>query len=117
ELLRPGVPAPAPPLLARRAACAPESRLGPQMTTDFQNHPLLELRRAEVRQELTGALAALDRELPLAAEVVIDGQGRDGEEVASVDPCSPEREVARLAWATEEEGARALELALEARWA
>jgi RHH-type proline utilization regulon transcriptional repressor/proline dehydrogenase/delta 1-pyrroline-5-carboxylate dehydrogenase len=84
---------------------------------EFRNHPLLELRRHEVREELAAALAALDAELPLRAPVIIGGSKAEaGEEVASTDPCRPDRAVARLRWACEEEAGRALELALEAKW-
>ena len=84
--------------------------------SEFRNHPLLELRRPEVRRELSSALAALDRELPLRTPALIGGKAIMGGEVASVDPCRPEREVARLRWARADEAARALELALEAEW-
>jgi RHH-type transcriptional regulator, proline utilization regulon repressor / proline dehydrogenase / delta 1-pyrroline-5-carboxylate dehydrogenase len=83
---------------------------------EFRNHPLLELRRPEVREELAAVLAALDRELPLRTPVLIGGKPEGGEEVASVDPCRPDREVARLRWAGPDEAARALELAEKARW-
>jgi len=82
----------------------------------FRNHPLLELRRAEVRDRLTEALGALDRELPLRPEVVLAGKGAAGDDRASSDPCEPDREVARLRWADAEEAERALELALESEW-
>ena len=82
----------------------------------FRNHPLLELRRAEVRRELTGALEALDRELPLRPEAMVGGKGLGGGDRASSDPCEPGREVARVRWAREEEAARALELALGSQW-
>jgi RHH-type proline utilization regulon transcriptional repressor/proline dehydrogenase/delta 1-pyrroline-5-carboxylate dehydrogenase len=84
--------------------------------SEFRNHPLLELRRPEVRDELASALAALDRELPLRTPVLIGDNAEGGEEVASVDPCRPDREVARLRWAGADEPARALDLALHARW-
>ena len=84
---------------------------------EFRNHPLLELRRPEVREELTGALAALDAELPLGAPVVIGGRHADAaEEVTSTDPCRPDRAVARLRWARQDEAAQALALALGAEW-
>jgi RHH-type proline utilization regulon transcriptional repressor/proline dehydrogenase/delta 1-pyrroline-5-carboxylate dehydrogenase len=83
---------------------------------EFQNHPQLELRRPEVRAELAAALGALDRDLPLAPEVLIDGGGARGADRVSIDPGLPQRVVARLRWATEHEAAQALELALEARW-
>ena len=84
--------------------------------SEFRNHPLLELRRPEVREELASALAALDGELPLRTPVLIGGRAEGGEEVASVDPCRPDREVARLRWAQADEATRALELARGARW-
>jgi acyl-CoA reductase-like NAD-dependent aldehyde dehydrogenase len=84
--------------------------------TGFRNHPLLELRRAEVRGDLTAALAALDRELPLRPETLVGGKGRRGEGETSTDPCAPERAVARLGWADVDSAGRALELALASRW-
>ena len=83
---------------------------------DFRNHPLLELRRDEVREELRAAVASLDSELPLRPETLVAGKGAAGEGAASVDPCDPEREVARLDWAEADSAARALELALASRW-
>lgn len=83
---------------------------------EFRNHPLLELRRAEVRDELTAALADLDRELPLRPRVIVGGAESGGDEITSIDPCAPALEVARLRWATEEEASKALGLALAARW-
>jgi len=85
-------------------------------TAEFRNHPLLELRRPEVRAELGAALAALDAELPLRPRVLVGGEGEGGAEAASIDPCDPAREVARLRWATEREAARALALATGSRW-
>jgi RHH-type transcriptional regulator, proline utilization regulon repressor / proline dehydrogenase / delta 1-pyrroline-5-carboxylate dehydrogenase len=82
----------------------------------FRNHPLLELRRPEVRDRLTKALAALDGELPLRPEIVLAGSRAAGDERVSTDPCEPDREVARLRWARPDEGAEALELALAAEW-
>ena len=52
-------------LLRQRHQSLDELLEAPAMT-EFRNHPLLELRRPEVREELTAALAALDAELPLA---------------------------------------------------
>jgi RHH-type proline utilization regulon transcriptional repressor/proline dehydrogenase/delta 1-pyrroline-5-carboxylate dehydrogenase len=82
----------------------------------FANHPLLELRRPEVRAELAAALAALDAELPLSTPPLIGGEAAGGNGVSSTDPCQPDREVARLRWAREDEAASALELAQRARW-
>ncbi len=60
----------------------------------FANEPVLELRRAPVRAELAGALAALDAKLPLAAPVIVgEDAGRSGA-LVSTDPCSPARVVA-----------------------
>ena len=39
----------------------------------FANEPILELRRAPVRDQLTGALAALDAELPVRVPVWVGG--------------------------------------------
>jgi len=84
--------------------------------SEFRNHPLLELRRPDVRKELTAALAALDAELPLRVETLIAAKGASGDDASSVDPCDPEREVARLGWAATDAAERALELALASRW-
>lgn len=83
---------------------------------DFRNHPLLELRRADVREELLGALAALDRELPLRPATIVGGTESQGVGAASIDPCDPDREVARLGWADIEATERGLELALASGW-
>jgi RHH-type proline utilization regulon transcriptional repressor/proline dehydrogenase/delta 1-pyrroline-5-carboxylate dehydrogenase len=85
------------------------------MTGEFKNHPLLELRRPEVRSELAAALASLDAELPLSVRMT-GGEEGGGAEAVSVDPCATEREVARLRWASPDQASRALGLALEARW-
>jgi RHH-type proline utilization regulon transcriptional repressor/proline dehydrogenase/delta 1-pyrroline-5-carboxylate dehydrogenase len=84
--------------------------------SEFRNHPLLELRRPEVREELTAALAALDAELPLRVETLLAAKGISGNGASSTDPCGPEREVARLGWAGADSGESALELALASRW-
>jgi acyl-CoA reductase-like NAD-dependent aldehyde dehydrogenase len=84
--------------------------------TGFRNHPMLELRRGEVREDLTAALAALDRELPLPPETLVGGKGSRGTGETSTDPCAPEREIARLGWAATEDAERALDLALASRW-
>jgi RHH-type proline utilization regulon transcriptional repressor/proline dehydrogenase/delta 1-pyrroline-5-carboxylate dehydrogenase len=83
---------------------------------EFRNHPLLELRRAEVRDELLTALGALDRELPLQPATIVGGREARGEGASSTDPCDPAREVARLGWVEIEAAESALELALESRW-
>jgi RHH-type proline utilization regulon transcriptional repressor/proline dehydrogenase/delta 1-pyrroline-5-carboxylate dehydrogenase len=83
---------------------------------DFRNHPLLELRRTEVRDELLAALAALDRELPLRPATIVAGGESRGEGATSTDPCEPARVVATLGWAEIDAAERALELALASRW-
>jgi RHH-type proline utilization regulon transcriptional repressor/proline dehydrogenase/delta 1-pyrroline-5-carboxylate dehydrogenase len=83
---------------------------------DFHNHPLLELRRAEVRDELLAALAALDRELPLRPAMLVGGKESRGDGATSTDPCDPDREIATLGWAEIGAAERALELALASRW-
>jgi RHH-type proline utilization regulon transcriptional repressor/proline dehydrogenase/delta 1-pyrroline-5-carboxylate dehydrogenase len=84
--------------------------------SEFRNHPMLELRREEVREELSAALAVLDSHLPIAVETVVGGKGSAGDGAASTDPCDPDREVARLGWTGIDAAERALELALSCRW-
>ncbi|HEX8103092.1 MAG TPA: aldehyde dehydrogenase family protein [Solirubrobacteraceae bacterium] len=67
----------------------------------FRNEPVLELRRAPVRAQLDGALAALDAELPIRVAVRIGDQERHGDDLVSTDPGSPDRVVALSAVATE----------------
>jgi len=74
----------------------------------FANEPVLELRRSSVRAQLADALARIDRELPLSVPVLIGGEARDGEEMASTDPGLPDRVVARSAAATDAETAAAV---------
>jgi RHH-type proline utilization regulon transcriptional repressor/proline dehydrogenase/delta 1-pyrroline-5-carboxylate dehydrogenase len=69
----------------------------------FRNEPVLELRRASVRAELSDALARLDARLPLEVPVLVAGQRRtrsDAGELVSTDPGDPERVVARAVKAT-----------------
>ena len=56
---------------------------------NFVNEPLLELRRAPVREALVDALAALDRSLPLRVPVLVAGERRDAPTLRSADPGSP----------------------------
>jgi RHH-type proline utilization regulon transcriptional repressor/proline dehydrogenase/delta 1-pyrroline-5-carboxylate dehydrogenase len=60
----------------------------------FRNEPILELRRAVVRDGLLAALEELVRELPLAAPVWIGGWRREGDGLISTDPGCPQRVVA-----------------------
>ena len=77
----------------------------------FHNEPILELRRAPVRESLLAALRALDARLPLEVPVVIGGErgGADGFE--SIDPGTPERVIARAGRAGEADAATAIEAA------
>ena len=77
----------------------------------FRNEPILELRRAPVRESLLGALRDLDAKLPLEVPVLVGGDtgARDGFE--SEDPGAPERVVARAGRATEADAAAAVEAA------
>jgi len=70
----------------------------------FTNEPLLELRRAPVREELLRALADLDRTLPLAVPV-ITGPAPAGprETFDSTDPGAPSRVVAVAQAATDDD--------------
>ena len=83
-------------------------------TTTFTNEPILELRRAPVRAQLAGALASVDRELPLAVPVWIGGDPRPGDELLSTDPGDPERVVAAAARAGTEDVAGAVRVATDA---
>jgi RHH-type proline utilization regulon transcriptional repressor/proline dehydrogenase/delta 1-pyrroline-5-carboxylate dehydrogenase len=60
----------------------------------FRNEPILELRRAPVRDSLLEALHGLDAKLPLAVPVVIGGDRGPAEGLDSTDPGAPERLVA-----------------------
>ncbi|MBS1869298.1 MAG: aldehyde dehydrogenase family protein [Actinobacteria bacterium] len=85
----------------------------------FANEPLLELRRAWVRDGLEDALRALDAELPLHVPVLIDGATRDAPDLASTDPGAPERVVAAATRATPTEVDDAVRAAsaAQAAWA
>ena len=71
--------------------------------TRFANEPVLELRRAAVRAGLADALAEVDRTLPLNVPVRIGADSRNGEELLSTDPGTPERVVATAAAARGDE--------------
>ena len=61
----------------------------------FHNEPILELRRAPVRDSLLEALHGLDAKLPLAVPVLIGGDRGPAEGLDSTDPGAPQRLVAR----------------------
>jgi RHH-type proline utilization regulon transcriptional repressor/proline dehydrogenase/delta 1-pyrroline-5-carboxylate dehydrogenase len=70
---------------------------------DFANEPVLELRRAAVRAQLTDALARIDAELPLRVPVWIGADTRADDQLASTDPGDPARLVASAARTSETE--------------
>jgi RHH-type proline utilization regulon transcriptional repressor/proline dehydrogenase/delta 1-pyrroline-5-carboxylate dehydrogenase len=73
------------------------------MLPPFVNEPVLELRRSAVRAGLAGALATVDRTLPLDVPVRIGTNARQGAELLSTDPGTPERVVAQAAAASPDE--------------
>jgi RHH-type proline utilization regulon transcriptional repressor/proline dehydrogenase/delta 1-pyrroline-5-carboxylate dehydrogenase len=80
----------------------------------FTNEPLLELRRPWAREALTEALAALDREAPVRAPVLVAGDARHDPSLHSTDPGHPERVVAEATVATDAEVDAAVEAARRA---
>jgi RHH-type proline utilization regulon transcriptional repressor/proline dehydrogenase/delta 1-pyrroline-5-carboxylate dehydrogenase len=83
------------------------SDLGP-----FANEPLLELRRADVREHLEAGFEKSESAQPLRVPVRIGGGERFGEEIVSIDPGAPDRVVALAASATHEEVDEAVATAL-----
>jgi len=77
----------------------------------FRNEPILELRRAPVRESLLGALRELDARLPLEVPVLVGGCRGERDGLDSTDPGAPERAVARAGRATEADAAAAVEAA------
>jgi len=67
----------------------------------FANEPVLELRRAPVRESLDAALSAVDARLPLRVPVMVGDGERGGDELRSPDPGDPDRVVAVAARTTE----------------
>ncbi len=80
----------------------------------FTNEPVLELRRAPMREALTAGLQAVDARLPLRVPLWIGTERRDGDELVSTDPGDPQRVVAVAASATRDEAAAAVGAAAEA---
>ncbi|MGZ4298155.1 MAG: aldehyde dehydrogenase family protein [Solirubrobacteraceae bacterium] len=70
------------------------------MPAPFANEPILELRRAPVRAQLSDALRRVDGDLPLAVPVLIGPDARSGDGLTSTDPGTPERLVATAGVAT-----------------
>jgi RHH-type proline utilization regulon transcriptional repressor/proline dehydrogenase/delta 1-pyrroline-5-carboxylate dehydrogenase len=79
----------------------------------FVNEPVLELRRGAVRSQLAGALQTLDARLPLRVPVMIGGEQRTDADFTSTDPGQPERVVAQVAAAREDEVDQAVRTARE----
>jgi RHH-type proline utilization regulon transcriptional repressor/proline dehydrogenase/delta 1-pyrroline-5-carboxylate dehydrogenase len=77
----------------------------------FRNEPVLELRRAPVRETLAAAMRELDAKLPLRVPVSVgsDRPGRPAFE--STDPGQPGRVVASAGRSSEEDAAAAVEAA------
>jgi RHH-type proline utilization regulon transcriptional repressor/proline dehydrogenase/delta 1-pyrroline-5-carboxylate dehydrogenase len=85
---------------------------------EFRNEPILELRRAPIRAQLAGALEEHDARPPVRVPVWVGNERREGDELISTDPGSPDRVVAEAASATPEEVEAALALAAKERtWA
>jgi RHH-type proline utilization regulon transcriptional repressor/proline dehydrogenase/delta 1-pyrroline-5-carboxylate dehydrogenase len=80
---------------------------------EFANEPILELRRAPIRAQLAGALVEHDARPPVKAPVWIGDERREGAELISTDPGTPDRVVAEAAAATPQEVDAALALASE----
>ena len=69
----------------------------------FLNEPVLELRRAPVRESLTEALARLDARLPLRAPVLVGEHESQHAHLHSTDPGTPSRVVVCAGTATKED--------------
>jgi len=80
----------------------------------FTNEPILELRRATVRNGLADALAAHDARPTLRVPVWIGEDQRHGADILSTDPGKPDRVVAEAAAATSKDVDAALSAAR--RW-
>jgi RHH-type proline utilization regulon transcriptional repressor/proline dehydrogenase/delta 1-pyrroline-5-carboxylate dehydrogenase len=74
----------------------------------FRNEPILELRRAPVRESLTAALRELDERLPLEVPILIGGERGAASGLESTDPGAPERLVAAAGSAGADEAAAAV---------
>ena len=78
------------------------------MSEPFANEPLLELRRAAVRDEALAALRALDATLPLEVPILIGDDVVRGAPFDSVDPGEPARVVAVAQGASAQHAADAI---------
>ena len=77
----------------------------------FRNEPVLELRRAPVRETLAGAMRELDAKLPLHVPVSVGSDRPDRAAFESTDPGQPGRVVASAGRSSEEDAAAAVEAA------
>ena len=77
----------------------------------FRNEPILELRRAPVRESLLDALRELDSRLPLEVPIMVGGERGAAEGIESTDPGAPSRLVARAGDAGVDDVSAALEAA------
>ena len=77
----------------------------------FRNEPVLELRRAPVRESLSAALTALDARLPLRVPVLVGGDAGAAAGLESSDPGRPARVVAEAGSAGAAEASAAVEAA------
>jgi predicted delta-1-pyrroline-5-carboxylate dehydrogenase group 2 len=74
----------------------------------FRNEPILELRRAPVRESLTATLRELDARLPLEVPILIGGERGAASGLDSTDPGAPRRLVASAGSAGADEAAAAV---------
>ena len=79
--------------------------------SSFSNEPILELRRAPVRESLLEALGELDSNLPVEVPILIGGDRGPAEGIESTDPGAPDRLVARAGDAGEAEARAAIDAA------
>ena len=77
----------------------------------FRNEPVLELRRAPVRESLLDALGGLDARLPMDVPVLVGAEAGGDGTFESTDPGAPGRVVAVAGRATESDAAAAVEAA------
>ena len=77
----------------------------------FRNEPILELRRAPVRESLLEALRGLDARLPLSVPILSGGERGAAEGLDSTDPGAPTRLVARAGRAGAADAGSAIESA------
>jgi RHH-type proline utilization regulon transcriptional repressor/proline dehydrogenase/delta 1-pyrroline-5-carboxylate dehydrogenase len=78
----------------------------------FANEPVLELRRAPVRESLLAALRELEARLPLSVPLLVAGERGPAEGLDSTDPGSPSRVVAAAGRASAADADAAVEAAV-----